>query len=95
MEFVLEKVLYPGTEENTNYFTFNLTGYMYKYKLVNTFKYTTASAPKVKPKKETMIERKIRYQKLIDEHNWSRSELSRQLGVSTAWVSMVLSTEWV
>ena len=39
---------------------------MYKYKLVNTFKYTTVSAPKVKPKKETMIERKIRYQKLID-----------------------------
>ena len=86
-------LLYPGTEENTNYFTFNLTGYMYKYKLVNTFKYTTVSAPKVKPKKETMIERKIRYQKLIDENNWSRSELSRQLGVSTAWVSMVLNSE--
>jgi len=66
---------------------------MYKYKLVNTFKYTTASAPKVKPKKETMIERKIRYQKLIDKNNWSRSELSRQLGVSTAWVSMVLNSE--
>ena len=93
MKFVLLNGLYPGTEENTNYFTFNLTGYMYKYKLVNTFKYTTVSAPKVKPKKETMIERKIRYQKLIDEHNWSRSELSRQLGVSTAWVSMVLNSE--
>ena len=66
---------------------------MYKYKLVNTFKYTTASASKVKPKKETMIERKIRYQKLIDENNWSRSELSRELGVSTAWVSMVLNSE--
>jgi len=90
--FVLLNDLYPGTEENTNYFTFNLRGYMYKYKLVNTFKYTTESAPKVKPKKETMIERKIRYQKLIDENNWSRSELSRQLGVSTAWVSMVLNS---
>ena len=66
---------------------------MYKYKLVNTFKYTTVSAPKVKPKKEIMIERKIRYQKLIDEHNWSGSELSRELGVSTAWVSMVLNSE--
>ena len=59
MEFGIENVLYPGTEENTNYFTFHLTGYMYKYKLVNTFKYTTVSASKVKPKKETMIERKI------------------------------------
>ena len=85
--------MYPGTEGNTNYFTFNLTGYMYKYKLVNTFKYTTASASKVKPKKETMIERKIRYQKLIDKHNWSRSALSRELGVSTAWVYMVLNSE--
>ena len=59
MEFGIENVLYPGTEENTNYFTFNLTGYMYKYKLVNTFKYTTVSASKVKPKTETMIEHKI------------------------------------
>ena len=59
MEFGIENVLYPGTEENTNYFTFHLTGYMYKYKLVNTSKYTNVSAPKVKPKKETMIERKI------------------------------------
>ena len=91
-EVYRRELLYPGTEENTNYFTFNLTGYMYKYKLVNTFKYTTISAAKVKPKKETMIERKIRYQKLIDENNWSRSELSRELGVSTAWVSMVLNS---
>jgi len=66
---------------------------MFKYNLVDPNKYTTVSASKVKPKKETMIERKIRYQKLIDEHNWSRSELSRQLGVSTAWVSMVLNSE--
>ena len=85
--------MYPGTEENTNYFTFNLTGYMYKYKLVNTFKYTTASASKVKPKTESMAERKMRFQILIDENNWSRSELSRQLGVSTAWISMVLNSE--
>ena len=66
---------------------------MYKYKLVNTFKYTTESAPKVKPKTESMAERKMRFQILIDENNWSRSELSRQLGVSTAWVSMVLNSE--
>ena len=86
-------MLYPGTEENTNYFTFNLTGYMYKYKLVNTFKYTTVSAPKGKPKKETMIERKIRYQTLIDENNWSRSELLRELAVSTVWAAIILNTE--
>ena len=66
---------------------------MFNYNLVDPNKYTLILASKVKPKKETMIERKIRYQKLIDEHNWSRSELSRQLGVSTAWVSMVLNSE--
>ena len=66
---------------------------MFKYNLVDPDKYTLISVPKVKPKKEIMIERKIRYQKLIDENNWSRSELSRQLGVSTAWVSMVLNSE--
>ena len=65
---------------------------MFKYNLVDPNKYTLILASKVKPKKETMIERKIRYQKLIDEHNWSRSELSRELGVSTAWVSMVLNS---
>ena len=93
MEFVLEKVLYPGTEENTNYFTFNLTGYMYKYNLVDPNNYTLILASKVKPKTESMAERKMRFQILIDENNWSRSELSRQLGVSTAWVSMVLNSE--
>jgi len=66
---------------------------MYKYKLVNTFKYTTVLAPKVKPKTESMAERKMRFQILIDENNWSRSELSRELGVSTAWVSIVLNSE--
>jgi len=52
-------MLYPGTEENTNYFTFNLTGYMFKYNLVDPNKYTLILASKVKPKRKTMIERKI------------------------------------
>ena len=85
--------LYPGTEENTNYFTFNLTGYMFKYNLVDPNKYTLILASKVKPKTESMAGRKMRFQILIDENNWSRSELSRELGVSTAWVSMVLNSE--
>ena len=66
---------------------------MFNYNLVDPNKYTLISVQKVKPKKEIMIERKIRYKKIIDEHNWSRSELSRQLGVSTAWISMVLNFE--
>ena len=51
--------MYPGTDKNTNYFTFHLIGYMYKYNLVDPNKYTLISTSKVKPKTETMIERKI------------------------------------
>ena len=65
---------------------------MLKYNLVDPNKYTLILTSKVKPKTESMAERKMRFQKLIDENNWSRSELSRQLGGSTAWISMVLNS---
>ena len=84
MGFVLSTTVVPGTDKNTNYFTFHLTGYMINYNLVDPNKYTLILASKVKPKTESMAERKMRFQILIDENNWSRSELSRQLGVSTA-----------
>ena len=84
--------MYPGTNDNTNYYSFRLTGYMYKYNLLDERQYTLVLPSIKKPKKETMGERKVRFQKLMDENGWSRSELSRQLGVSTAWVSMVLNS---
>ena len=44
---------------------------------------------KVKPK-ETNLERRMRYSLLMKENGWTRAELSRQLGVSRAWVTMIL-----
>ena len=44
-----------------------------------------------KPRRETMAERAARYRGLMDENGWTRAELARQLGVSRAWVTKVLS----
>ncbi|MEE9465109.1 MAG: helix-turn-helix transcriptional regulator [Candidatus Neomarinimicrobiota bacterium] len=38
-----------------------------------------------------MEARAHRFQRLMDENGWSRAELARQLGVSRAWVTKVLS----
>ena len=43
---------------------------MFNYNLVDPNKYTMILAPKVKPKKKTMIERKIRYQKQERKSHW-------------------------
>ena len=34
--------------------------------------------------------RAARFQRLMDENDWTRSELARQLGISRAWVTKVL-----
>lgn len=44
---------------------------------------------KVKPK-ETKLERRERYSLLMKKNGWTRAELSRQLGDSRAWVTMIL-----
>ena len=44
---------------------------------------------KVKPK-ETKLERRKRYSLLLKENSWTWAELSRQLGVIRAWVTMTL-----
>ena len=76
--------MYPGTNDNTNYYSFRLAGYMYKYSLLDEWKYLLVLPSINKLKSETMGERKDCFQKLIDENGWSKSELSRQLNVSTA-----------
>ena len=43
-----------------------------------------------KPHRETREERANRFQLLMDENDWTRAELARQLGVSRAWVTRVL-----
>ena len=41
--------------------------------------------------RETMKKRAIRFQRLMDENDWIRAELARQLSVSRAWVTKVLN----
>ena len=36
------------------------------------------------------INRSIEYQKLIEENDWSKADLARYLGVSRAWVTIVM-----
>ncbi|MFC1482119.1 helix-turn-helix domain-containing protein [Candidatus Neomarinimicrobiota bacterium] len=43
-----------------------------------------------KPKRETKEERAARFQQLMDDYDWTRAELAKQLGVSRAWVTKVL-----
>ena len=36
------------------------------------------------------IHRSKEYQKLMEKHNWNKADLARHLGVSRAWVTMVI-----
>lgn len=43
------------------------------------------------PHRETKAKRVVRFQRLMDENDWTRAELARQLSVSRAWVTKVPS----
>jgi DNA-binding transcriptional regulator LsrR (DeoR family) len=43
-----------------------------------------------KPIRETIQERAASFQQLMDDNDWTRAELARQLGISRAWVTKVL-----
>ena len=40
--------------------------------------------------REERVQRAIEYQKLIEENGWSKADLARYLGVSRAWVTIVM-----
>ena len=79
-----------GTNGNANYFTFKVVAYSYRRGLLLEDDYTFILSSTVKPSKETKLERQKRYSLLMKENGWTRAELSRQLGVSRAWVTMTL-----
>ena len=79
-----------GTNGNANYFTFKVVAYSYRRGLLLEDDYTFILTSTVKPIKETNLERRKRYSLLMKENGWARAELSRQLGVSRAWVTMTL-----
>ena len=82
-----------GTNGNANYFTFKVVAYSYRRGLLLEDDYTFILSSTVKPSKETKLERRMRYSLLMKENGWTRAELSRQLGVSRAWVTMTLGIE--
>ncbi|NQV14567.1 hypothetical protein HQ531_03845 [bacterium] len=41
-------------------------------------------------RREARLNRAQEYQQLIDDNGWTRAELTRHLGVSLAWVTIVL-----
>ncbi len=82
-----------GTNGNANYFTFKVVAYSYRQGLLLEDDYTFILSSTVKPSKETKLERRMRYSLLMKENGWTRAELSRQLGVSRAWVTMTLGIE--
>ena len=79
-----------GTNGNANYFTFKVVAYNYRRGLLLEDDYTFILTSIVKPIKETNLERRKRYSLLMKGNGWTRAELSRQLGVSRAWVTMTL-----
>ena len=79
-----------GTNGNANYFTFKVVAYSYRRGLLLEDDYSFILSSTVKPSKETKLERRMRYSLLMKENGWTRAELSRQLGVSRAWVTMTL-----
>ena len=78
------------TNRNSNYFTFNIIAYSYKRELLLEGDYTFIISSKVKPIKESKTMRKERFKRLMKENNWTKAELSRELNISRAWVTMTL-----
>ena len=78
------------TNGNANYFIFKVVAYSYKRGLLLEDDYTFFLSSTVKPSKETKLERRKRYSRLMKENSWTKAELARQLGVSRAWVTMTL-----
>ena len=79
-----------GTNHNTNYFTFNVYAYYLNTYLMFEDQYLEHTKVRLKVKKESPEERKLRYENLLNKHQFSRAQLARYLGCSRAWVTIVL-----
>ena len=85
----------PEGSQSSNFITIEETFYIenigkgFKEYILKDVYQDWLESKKVKPK-ETKLERRMRYSLLMKENGWTRAELSRQLGVSRAWVTMTL-----
>ena len=85
----------PEGSQSSNFITIEETFYIenigkgFKEYILKDVYQDWQKSKQVKPK-ETKLERRMRYSLLMKENGWTRAELSRQLGVSRAWVTMTL-----
>ena len=85
----------PYGSQSSNFITIEETFYIenigkgFKEYILKDIYQDWLESKQVKPK-ETKLERQKRYSLLMKENGWTRAELSRQLGVSRAWVTMTL-----
>tara|TARA_B100001750_G_scaffold241909_1_gene254337 strand:+ start:134 stop:385 length:252 start_codon:yes stop_codon:yes gene_type:complete len=82
--------LLHGTFDNTNYFIFPVNAYSHGRNLILDDEYFAILRSKKKQKMETAEERKLRFFRLVNKHNFTRANLARHLGCSRAWVTKVL-----
>jgi len=75
---------------NTNYFTFPVNAYSHGRNLILDDEYFAILRSKKKHEMETAEERKLRFLRLVNKHNFTRANLARHLGCSRAWVTKVL-----
>ena len=78
-----------ASDINSNFFVIEIPVVFRRYFFLDKAAYLANLPPK--PKHETGEERATRFQRLMDDNGWTRAELARQLGVSRAWVTKVLS----
>lgn len=77
-----------ASNDNSNFFEVEIPVVFRRYFFLDRDLYLQNRPPK--PHRETTEERAARFKQLMDENDWTRAELARQLGVSRAWVTKVL-----
>ena len=78
-----------GTNKFSNFFVVEIPVVYRRQFFLDRELYLQNQPPK--PRHDTMAERAARFKRLMDENDWTRAELARQLGVSRAWVTKVLN----
>lgn len=80
----------PKHNRFSNFFVVEIPVVFKRYFFLDKELYLQNHPPKTR--RETKVERAAYFQRLMDENGWTRAELARQVGVSRAWVTKVLST---
>jgi hypothetical protein len=78
---------------NSNFLVFSESFYITRFKNKG-YRYYLGREGKQPPiinTRESKVDRKKRYIKLMKKNKWTRANLARHLGVSRAWITKVLN----